>query len=293
MDHLMRSMLFVSANNQRFIEKAEKLNADALILDLEDSVPEGQKNMAREIIADTLANDTLKSHTIFVRTNEIHSVHFMKDLDVSLHTDITGIMPPKIESREDLVFLDKLLTQKENEVGLPYGHFKLAPLIETSAAVLDLGKILEGQNRVVAICFGGEDYLNDIHGTHGFPPLAFDTPRALIAMAARTYGISPIDTPYLNLSDTDGFIKEKRMAYELGFEGSLLINPRQIELAHKCFMPSDEEIEQLQQLIESVSETEKSGENYGTMNGQVVGYAKKKRALKILKVIKNKKRNGE
>lgn len=289
MDHLMRSLLFVSANNPKFIEKSVTSGADALIMDMEDSVPEDQKAKARSLLRQHLDQGTLNGRTVFVRTNELHSPHFMKEIDACAHRDITGFMPPKIESVEDLIFLDKLLTQKENEYNLPTRHFKLAPLIETTASVLNLNQILKGQQRVEAVCFGGEDYLNDLHGTHGHPPIAFETPRAIIAMTARNFGISPIDTPFLDLSDTEGFKKEKRQAYELGFEGSLLINPRQIKDANRCFMPSDEEVRQLEELIEAVNQTEEKGVNYGTLNGRVVGFAKKKRAKKILNAMNKTK----
>lgn len=280
---LLRSMMFVSAHNPKFIKKSLTTNADALILDMEDAVPEDQKEMAREVFSEYLQNDAFRGRQIFVRTNSLDSPHFIKDIDASIHKDVLGIMPPKIQSRDDIIFLDKLLTQKENEYGIEQGHFKLAPLVETTAAVLNLSEIIKDTNRIVAIVFGGEDFLNDLEGTHGHPPIAFNTPKALIAMAARSVGISPIDTPFLDLEDEDGLRKEKKEAYELGFAGSLLINPRQIIPANECFTPNDEDISQSKAIIKAIENSRKDGAGCVMLGQSMVGPPMQRRAERIMK----------
>jgi citrate lyase subunit beta/citryl-CoA lyase len=285
MKELLRSMLFVTAHNERFIEKAITTDADALIMDMEDSVPDDCKGMAQEQLAKSLKDGIFAGRTVFIRTNSLDSPHFLRDIEAGAHSDIYGYMPPKIQSRDDIIFLDKLLTQKENEHGLPQGHFKLAPLIETTASVLDLHNIIKDNKRIVAIVFGGEDFLNDLEGIHGDPPIAFNTPRAIIAMAARSIGVAPIDTPFLDMKDVDGFNREKKEAYELGFSGSLLINPRQIELANTAFSPSPDLIERSRKIVDAIRISKEQGAGCVMLGDHMIGPPMQKKAEQIIELV--------
>jgi citrate lyase subunit beta/citryl-CoA lyase len=285
MKMLLRSMLFVTAHNPKFIEKSVSTDADALILDMEDSVPDDCKEMAQGLVREYLGKGFFRGKTVFMRTNPIDSRHFIRDIDAGMSADIRGFMPPKIQSRDDIIFMEKLLTQKENENGLPPGHFKLAPLVETTASVLDLSRIISNNKRIVAIVFGGEDFLNDLEGIHGNPPIAFNVPKALIAMAARSIGIAPIDTPYLDLKDEDGFLREKREAYELGFAGSLLINPKQIAHANDCFSPETAEVERSRKIIEAIRVSKESGAGCVMLGNTMVGPPMQKKAEQIVEFV--------
>jgi citrate lyase subunit beta/citryl-CoA lyase len=282
---LLRSMLFVPGHNREFIDNSVTTDADALVMDMEDSVPEDRKADAQETLRGAFADGIFGGKTVFIRTNSLESRHFLRDIDAGMHADLTGFMPPKIQSREDIVFLDKLLTQKENEYGMEPGCIKLAPLVETTAAVLDLANIIRDSRRIVAIVFGGEDYLNDLEGIHGEPPKAFDTPRSLIAMAARSAGVAPIDTPFLDLSDAEGLEREKREAYELGFAGSLLINPRQIEPANRCFTPAPELVANAREIVEAIRVSEEQGAGCVMLGKRMIGPPMQKKAEQIIELI--------
>lgn len=279
---LLRSMLFVPGHNEKFVEKASKSQADALILDMEDSVPEDDKEKARKTVGMCLDRGLFSRKTVFVRTNSLDSHESVLDISAASHRDIYGFMPPKITSRDEIRFLDILLTQKEKEHGLPSGHFKLAPLVETTASVLNLTDIVKDAPRVVAICFGGEDYLNDLRGIHGKPPKAFDVPRAWIAMAARSVGIEPIDTPFLDLSDEQGFMEEKNEAFELGYAGTLLISPRQIQLAHVAFTPDDEEVKNAMEIIQAIKSSKEEGAGCVMLGEVMVGPPMQRKAQQIM-----------
>lgn len=283
---LLRSMLFVPAHNKKFIDKALESDADAIILDMEDSVPENSKVIARKIIGEYAQSNKFEKHTVFIRTNPLEEPQILKDIEAGSHVTITGFMPPKISSEGDILFLERLLEQQEMERGISNGHFKLAPLVETTAAVLNLTEIVRHSKRTVAICFGGEDYLNDLQGIHGTPPKAFDVPRALIAMAARSVGIEPIDTPFLNLKDEKGFIREKKEAYELGFSGSLLINPKQIKDANNCFKPNDDEVQQAINIIDAIKKSKELGDGCVMLGNQMIGPPMQRKAEQIMKLIK-------
>lgn len=224
--YLLRSMLYVPAYKEKFIEKALGEKADALIFDLEDAVPENFKPEARKILKSYIDKGAFKGKMVLVRLNSLKSNHTLEDLRYAVHEDIDGFMVSKITRAEEISFYDELLSKLEAEYGIENGHFKLTILIETTSAVMDAYRICTASDRVIAACFGGEDYLNDVHGVHSEPPHVFDYPRAVIITAARAAGILPIDSPYLAVHDEEGFMKEERLSYEMGFAGIQVLSPR-------------------------------------------------------------------
>lgn len=288
---LLRSLLFVPAYSKKFIDSSLNLNADAIILDLEDSVPMENKEEARQNIKEYIREGKLKNKKIFVRLNPIESKLLFKDLECLLSEDIDGFMLSKIYTASDLDYYDKLVDQLEHENDITEGHFKFLPLIETTAAVLDVFNIARTTKRNLAICFGGEDFLQDLEGLHGTPPRTFDYPRAQIALAARSVGILPIDTPYLDFRDEEGFTAEEQISFEMGFAGALLIHPSQIKLANKCFMPSEEEIQKSRDIVAAIKEAEKTGSGVALLNGKMIGPPMRKRAEKVLDMVRQAELN--
>lgn len=282
---LLRSMLFVPTYKEKFIDHAIESDADAIILDLEDSIPDQFKPHAREIIKSNIGKRVFKDTCTFVRLNPIESKLLFEDLQNVLHRDIDGFMPTKIYTAEDMIYYDKLITQLENEHGIEEGHFKFAPLIETTSAVMEVYDIAKASKRTVALCFGGEDYLNDLEGIHSEPPKTFDYPRAAIALAARAAGVLPIDTPYLAVRNTEGFLKEEQLSFEMGFAGCLLLHPIQIELAHKCFTPSEEEVERSINIVRAINDAKNKGSGVAMLGDKMVGPPMRKRAEKVIEIM--------
>lgn len=281
---LLRSLLFIPAYNERFIESGLRKNPDAIIIDLEDAVPGVYKQQARENLARYIREGRFKDRRIYVRLNSIESKLLFDDLSCALAEDIDGFMVTKVYTAADMDYYDKLITQLEHENDIPKNHFELLPLIETTSAVLDVFNIARASSRITALCFGGEDFLQDLEGLHGQPPRAFDYPRAVIALAARSAGVLPIDTPYLDFNDEAGFIREETTSFEMGFAGILLIHPSQIPLAHRCFMPSEEEVRKSKEIVESIREAEKTGSGVAILHGKMIGPPMRKRAEKVIQM---------
>ena len=282
---LLRSLLFVPAYNKKFLDSSMKLKADALIFDLEDSVPSDYKSQARDILNEYLEKEELKSKQIFIRLNPVESDMLLEDLKYVLKSNVTGFMLSKIYTANDIAYYDDLISQMEKEKDFPKGKFKFLPLIETTSAVLDVYNIAMKSDRIVGLAFGGEDYLNDLQGLHGEPPITFNYPRAKIALAARAAGVLPIDTPYLDLHDDDGFIMEEIISFEMGFAGCLLIHPSQIELANKTFVPTDEEIQRSREIFDAIKNAEEKGSGVAMLNGKMIGPPMRKRAQKVLELV--------
>ena len=280
----LRSFMFLPAHNRKFIEKAVQSDADALILDVEDSVPPGMRAEARESIILAEQEGLLQGKRVFVRINPIGTKDFADDIFSLALESIDGFMPSKIDCAEDILFLDRLLETVELRKSMPLGKFRLAPLIETAKAILNVDEIAQARSRLVAMCFGGEDYLNDIGCIDVYQESAFVYPRARIINAARAAGILPVDTPYLDIGNLSDFGRAAREAYANGFAGVLLINPKQIEVANQSFSPTAEKIAAAKEIVQAIEKAKNTGQGVVILdNGRMAGPPMQKRAVTILR----------
>lgn len=282
MNYLLRSMLFVPAYNEKFLDKAAKSEADAIIFDLEDAVPPAKRKAARDTLGKYLSDGTFEGRQLFIRVNELGSGDLIKDLKLINGRQILGVVTPKIKGVSEIQDFSNLLKKCEERDGLPEGTIKLLPLIETAGAVAGVQSIAGSSKRIIALLFGGEDYLDSISGTHEYSSRVFETPRAMIVMAARMNNLLPIDTPYMDLKNEEGFMAEERMAYSMGFAGALLVNPIQIPWANKCFAPTGEETTHALAVLETAQKAKEEGRSIATLAGKVVGPPMLKRANKVM-----------
>lgn len=279
---ILRSMLYVPAFNERFINKSLESKADALIYDLEDSVPQEFKKDARALLKKRIGEGLVKNKKAFIRLNSIDSYMLIEDLMSVCHADVYGFLLSKTSSKEDIMFIDKLLSQLEALNGLEINHFKLAALIETAEGIMNVQEIAHSSDRLTALLLGGEDFISDIGGGKCHGNKAMDFARIQLVLAAKSAGICAIDTPFLKVHDSEGFIDNEMLSAELGMDGIQVLSPVQIENAHKCFTPSDEEVKKSKQIIEACRESEKRGSGVVMLGNEMVGPPLKKRAEKIV-----------
>ena len=195
--------MFVPAHNLRLMDSAARTDADVLLLDVEDSVqPLDNKQAARKNIINYVREKKFKQR-IFPRINDRESGQLLHDLTQLTIPGVHGFMYPKSYTGQDVYFIDKLLETLEYEKGYPTGVFKLIPLIETSAAVLNAQDICRASQRVIAIAFGCEDFVTDLEGVHDTNGESIFTARSLISLAARANGVAPIDTVHINVHDLE------------------------------------------------------------------------------------------
>lgn len=269
---LMRSLMFVPGHNSKLLESASKRDVDVLLLDLEDSVqPFENKEVARRTIKEWVLNNKFGKRKIFPRVNDRESGHLLKDITELTIKGVDGFMYPKSKKGEDVYFFDKLLETIEYEKGIPIGTFKIIPLIETTAAVLNAQEICKASSRVVAIAYGCEDFISDLGGIHDLQGQSLFTPRAMIAMAAKANNVIPIDTVHINVHDLVDLEENLKLAKILGFEGMLVLNPKEIPLVHRYFSPSKEEIESAKEILKLSEEAKKEGKGVAVVNGKFIG----------------------
>ena len=282
-DYLFRSLMFLPGHNEKLLNSAAKSEADVLLLDLEDSVqPVENKQVARNKIRDWVSRGAFKNHYVFPRVNDRESGQLLKDVYELTIDGIHGFTYPKSEIGEDVYFFDKLIETIEYEKGIPKGTFKIIPLIETAAAVMNVQDICKASDRVVAIAFGCEDFVADLEGIHDSDGQSINTPRALIAMAARANNIIPIDTVHINIHDLEDLEKNLIIAKNLGFEGMLTLHPKELPLIHKYFSPSYEEIEEAKEILRLFETAVKDEKGVAIMNGKFIGPPMVITAKKIL-----------
>lgn len=283
-EYLLRSLMFVPGHNDKLIKKASKSNADVILLDIEDSVqPVANKQIAREKIKKYIEERLFTNHLIFPRVNDRESGELLKDVYNLTIEGIDGFMYPKAKTGKDIYFFDKLIETIEYEKGIEIGTFKIIPLIETTSAVLNVHEICKASNRVVAIAYGCEDFITDLEGIHDEDHLSLFTPRAMIAMAARANNIVPIDTVHINIHDLDDLEKNLKISKNLGFEGMLVLHPKELDLVHKYFSPSYKEIEDAQEMFRLAEEAKSYGKGVAILKGKFVGPPIVSAAKKILK----------
>lgn len=264
--------MFVPGHNENLLASAAKSDADVLLLDLEDSVqPPSNKSIARETIVKWLSSGQLDRFQIYPRVNDRESGHLLKDVQTLAIEGVDGFMYPKSRTGEDVYFFDKLLETVEYEKQIPIGTFKIIPLIETAGAVLNAANICQASSRVVAIAFGCEDFVSDLEGIHDQRGLSLYAPRALIALAARANNVIPIDTVHINVHDLNHLEENLTLAKSLGFEGMLVLHPKELPLVHQFFSPTQQEYEEALRMLILYEETQQEGKGVAVKDGTFIG----------------------
>jgi len=277
-----RTLLFTAAHNWHYLERAFSSDADVIVLDLEDAVPPSKKKEARDTVTKVLNSEMIDRRPVFVRINPMETGDTLRDLDTVADERLYGFVYPKVCSARDMEVFDAQLTLKEKNLGITPGHFKIIALLETPEAVLNAYSIAKSSKRVLALLFGSEDFLADVEGEHGVEGRSILAPRHMISMAARAAGIVPIDTPYVNIGDVEGLKRHLKQAKELGFEGMLVMSPKEIELVKESYTPSKEEVEKAKEIIQLSEEAHEADRGISVKGGMFISPPTVSRAHKLL-----------
>lgn len=281
--YLMRSLMFVPAHNQKLLDSSLRRDADVLLLDIEDSVPVCDKQKARDNIKEFVTRTEAKGKLVFPRVNDRESGELLQDLYQLTIEGVAGFMYPKSTKAEDVYFVGKLLETIEYEKKIPVGTFKLIPLIETAGAIVNIKEICVACTRVVAVAFGCEDYVTDLRGKHDPEGQSIFYARNAIVNAARAASILPIDTVHIKVHDLEDLEKNLILSKELGFEGMLVLNPKELPLVNRYFAPSEEEICWAEEMVQLSEEAMREGRGVAVKDNKFIGPPMLKMAQDILK----------
>src|SRR5882672_4045544 len=294
---LNRSFLFAPGNVARRVEKALTLEADGVIVDLEDSVAASDKAATRKPAAQALSQP--RRGRGYVRVNAASTPFCYGDLVDTIHKGVDGVVLPKVESAGELHAIDWLLCNLERERGLAEGSIDLMPQIETAAGVQRIERIVQAKNlraykgpwRVKRVSFGAGDYANDV----GLSP-TLDEPelaeaRARIVMISRAGGLeNPIDSPWFHLKESDAFRRALERSRRGGFQGRFCIHPDQLDPVNAAYLPTPEELAQAARIVAAFKEAEAKGAAAIQVEGQMIDYPIVYRAQSLLDAFQKTKK---
>jgi citrate lyase subunit beta/citryl-CoA lyase len=281
---LRRSELSTPGTSEKMMAKAAASDADLVFLDLEDAVAPSEKEGARAPVVEALNGLDWGTKTRAVRINGVHTFWCHEDVT----TVVTGagerldvIIVPKVKAPRDVWFVDTLLTQLEQKLGLPVGRIGLELLIEETEALARVEEIAACSPRLEALILG----VGDLSASQGirtghigvagdrYPGDMWHYARNRMIVAARANGLDAIDGPFANFRDPDAYRRDAGWASTLGAVGKWAIHPSQVPVANDVFAPTDKEIEQARAAVEAVRAAEAAGEGAANLGGVMIDAA--------------------
>jgi citrate lyase subunit beta / citryl-CoA lyase len=277
----LRSFLFAPGNHARRVEKALSLQADAVILDLEDAVATAEKRTTRDAVIAALTRP--RRPLLYVRVNAVDTEFCYGDLAAIVRPGLDGIILPKVESAGGLATVDWLLAQIEREHGLVSRAIELIPIIETARGLNQIDAILASGTRVKRVAFGAGDFTLDVNMAWSRNEAELTYARAKIATASRAAGIeAPLDTVWIDLADEEGLEASARTALGFGFQGKMCIHPNQIAVVNRVFTPSEAEIALAERVVAAFARAEAEGSAAIQLDGKFIDYPIVYRAQRVL-----------
>ena len=284
MARLLRSLLFVPSNNSRFLEKAKTIPADIVCLDLEDSVPQNEKENARILIRQALEKRSEYIAEVYVRTNSPSSGLISDDLSKIVHKGIDGIVIPKVNNSKEIKNIEKHLTVLEKKNKLK--KIELMPSIESAEGVVNAYSIALSSNRISALVFGVFDFLNDMGIEYTKQAEGAKYARAKIPIEAKAAGKYAVDAIWQDLNDEAGLDQDCIIGRNLGYVGKSIIHPNQIPAAHRIFYPTQAEIEWAKKVYQAYIESAKKKRGATMIEGKMIDEVHFKRAKVLLDSVK-------
>ncbi len=289
---LLRSLLFVPGNHARRIEKALELDADAVILDLEDAVAATQKDEARRCVA--AASSRPRAPLLYVRVNALSSPWCYRDLLAVVRPGVDGLVLPKAETAADLRTFDWIVGALEREQGMACGAVDVIPILETAKGLAALDAICASGTRVRCLAFGAADFTLDMNMQWSREETELHPARAAIALASRAAGMdAPIDTVWIRLQDVDGFRASVRTSHALGFQGRMCIHPDQIPIVHEAFTPTADELTRAAKIVAAFEQAEREGLASIRVDDQFVDYPIVAQARRLIAIARRVSPGGD
>ena len=288
---MRRSMLFLPGNAPNMIINGGALRADAVILDLEDSVAPSEKDAARILVRNALKTVDFGCETV-VRINSLDSGFCEADLREIVPCAPSAIMPPKSSCREDMLRLDDMIERLEEENGIEKGKIKLIPLIETALGVENAFAIASACRRVTAIFLGGEDLSADLRCKRTKSGEEILYARGRMVCAARAAGVEVYDTPFTDAFDDERLIADAKLANSLGFSGKAAVAPRHIYEINRIFSPTRAEIDYAKEVMGAIEEAHRLGKGAVSLHGKMIDPPIVERARFVLEAAESAGRRG-
>ena len=284
-----RSLIFIPGNNQRFLEKSRTIDSDIICYDLEDSVPQEEKEIARKSIRSTIQeiykiDDTNKERILAVRINSPTSDQMVTDLKKVITPGIDAIVIPKVDDHKQIADISRIIAEEENAKSIQSGIIKIIPSIESALGVVNAYNIAKSDQRITTLVFGIFDFLHDMKIDNQDIEIitGFMYGRAKVPVDARAAGIDSIDSIWQDIHDHNGLIKDLDLGKKMGYNGKCIIHPSQIEHVHNAFRASNQDIEWAKKVVQALDSAKNTNAGAVKLEGKMIDAVHYKQARRIL-----------
>ena len=270
---LRRTMMFLNAQKPGLIKDPYIYRPDSIMLDLEDAVAENQKDAARFSLYHALKEIDYRGCERVVRINGLDTPYWEEDIHCAVAGGCDAIRIPKTESALDVQRVEAVVEECEKKYGIPEGHTLIMAAIESARGVMKALDICEASERLFGIALSGGDYTKDLQTHITGTGLELMGARQNMIIAARAAGVQCFDTVYTNLDDMEGFRHDVETIHLMGFDGKSIINPRQINIVHEIFTPTQKDIIFAEKVVKEIDEKKAQGIGVFTVDGKMIDIA--------------------
>ncbi|MEY1226616.1 citrate (pro-3S)-lyase subunit beta [Klebsiella aerogenes] len=269
MSKLRRSMLFLPGANAAMLSNAFIYRPDSIMFDLEDAVSLREKDAARVLVFHALQHPMYQDIETVVRINPLNTPFGLQDLEAVVRAGVDVVRLPKTDCPEDIYELEAHIERIEKACGREVGSTRVMAAIESALGVVNAVAIARCSKRLIGIALAAFDYVMDMQTERGDGSELFYA-RCAVLHAARVAGIDAFDVVLSDINDEEGFLKEVDHIRKLGFNGKSLINPRQIDLLHNAYAPTQKEVDHALRVVEAAEEGERNGLGVVSLNGKMI-----------------------
>jgi citrate lyase subunit beta/citryl-CoA lyase len=278
-----RSSLILPVNVARFVEKAYARGADAIVLDLEDSVPVQEKASARKLVRDSLPLAARGGAEVLVRVNNDPAL-LAADIDASVHPGLDGLAIPKVESAAQIHDIVARLERLERSRGLEPGHLRLSLAVETPRGLLAVGEIARSSDRIATMSIGVEDYCLELGVEPSADGVELLYPVAHLVTVCKAVGVQPTGLvgSIAGFRDLAIFEQAAQRARQLGCEGAGCIHPDQVAVLNRVFTPDPARVDHARRVVEAFEDGVRRGTASVDLDGRMVDVPVYRRAQVVL-----------
>lgn len=270
---LRRTMMFLNAQKPSLIKDPYVYKPDSIMLDLEDAVAENQKDAARFSLFHALKEVDYRGTERVVRINGLDTPYWEEDIRCAVIGGCDSIRIPKTENAGDVKRVEEAVAKAEKEAGRPAGSVLIMAALESARGVMNALEICEASERLFGIALSGGDYTKDLQTKITGTGVELMGARQQMIIAARAAGVQCFDTVYTNLDDMEGFYKDVETIHLMGFDGKSVINPRQIDIVHEIFTPTEKDIIFAEKVVREIDEKKAQGIGVFTVDGKMIDVA--------------------
>jgi len=283
-NHSMRSLLYIPGNNPSMLQNCAIYGADAVIMDLEDSISISEKDSARNLVKHALRDLDFGDMSIIVRVNARDTPYFEQDIEEIIPASPDAIRLPKVDSASDVLAADELISRLEEINGLPRGKIGIQAMLETARAIINVNSIAASSPRLVGLTLGGQDLAADlgIRATKEGYELIYA--KSAVIIAAKAFGLQAFDTVFTDVNDPEGLRTQTELSFALGFSGKAAIHPSQVSIINSVYTPDPKELTKAIKIVTAAREAEQKGQGVIAVDGRMVDAPVVSQALRILEL---------